>query len=228
MSDMYKAHDCGGAVAVAMRGAEPSHFRLFGGSFAKRLFDVGLAAATAPIWMAIIAVFALIVRLDGGPAFYSQERVGRNGRRFRCWKIRSMIVDADEVLKRHLDQDPRARAEWDVRQKLRCDPRVTWLGRFIRAVSIDELPQLWNVLRGDMSLVGPRPFMPEQAALYPGNAYYRMRPGITGLWQVGDRNDTSFAARAAYDTRYEQEMGLITDIAILWRTVGVVLRGTGQ
>lgn len=138
-----------------------------------------------------------------------------------------MVKDADARLETHLASDNAARGEWDTTQKLKADPRITPFGRFLRKSSFDELPQLWNVLKGDMSLVGPRPMMPEQAPLYPGEAYYTLRPGITGLWQVSERNATAFADRAHYDTRYEQSLSLVTDLRILMATIRVVLRGTG-
>jgi exopolysaccharide production protein ExoY len=138
-----------------------------------------------------------------------------------------MVVDADAQLEAYLAANPEARLEWDRTQKLKSDPRITPVGRFIRKISLDEVPQLWNVLKGDMSLVGPRPMMPEQRALYQGGAYFELRPGITGFWQVGDRNDTTFSARAVYDARYAQDLSLMTDVIILLLTIRVVLRGTG-
>ena len=144
------------------------------------------------------------------------------------WKLRSMVCDADRVLDDYLDDNPAMRAEWDTKQKLLEDPRVTPLGRFLRKSSIDELPQLYNVLRGDMSLVGPRPMMVDQQCLYPGKDYYELRPGITGFWQISDRNQTSFADRAFYDARYNRRLSLGTDLYILMSTVRVVLRGTGH
>jgi lipopolysaccharide/colanic/teichoic acid biosynthesis glycosyltransferase len=138
-----------------------------------------------------------------------------------------MVMDAEARMAAHLARDPAARAEWEETQKLKADPRVTPIGRLIRKTSLDELPQLWNVLMGDMSLVGPRPMMPEQARLYPGRAYYSLRPGITGFWQISSRNETSFAGRAAYDTRYARRISFATDLGVLLATVRVVLRGTG-
>jgi exopolysaccharide production protein ExoY len=138
-----------------------------------------------------------------------------------------MVDDAEAKLEDHLAADSSARHEWDTTQKLKADPRITSFGRFLRRSSLDELPQLWNVLKGDMSLVGPRPMMPEQAPLYSGEAYYTLRPGITGLWQVSERNATAFADRAHYDARYEQDLSLVNDLRILMATVRVVLRGTG-
>jgi lipopolysaccharide/colanic/teichoic acid biosynthesis glycosyltransferase len=144
------------------------------------------------------------------------------------WKLRSMVPDADAKLAAYLDSDASARREWDAYQKLTNDPRITPLGVMLRKSSLDELPQLWNVLKGDMSLVGPRPMMPEQRSMYVGDAYYKLRPGVTGLWQVSDRNATTFARRAEYDTDYERKLSLATDLMVLAATVGVVLRGTGH
>jgi exopolysaccharide production protein ExoY len=182
----------------------------------------------APIVLPLVAALALFVRRDGGPAFYIQDRVGQGGRLFRCWKLRSMVPDADAELKAHLERDPAARREWAVHQKLKDDPRITPIGRIIRKTSMDELPQLWNVLCGDMSLVGPRPMMPEQSMLYPGEAYYRLRPGLTGFWQISARNGTAFADRAHYDSQYDSRLSFLTDTLVLIATVRVVLRGTGQ
>lgn len=193
----------------------------------KRVLDVTAVVLAAPFVVPMVAGLALAVRRDGGPAFYSQERIGAGGRVFRMWKLRSMVVDADDRLARHLAQDPMARREWDRTQKLRHDPRITGFGRLLRRSSMDELPQLWNVMRGDMSLVGPRPMMVEQRAMYPGTAYLRMRPGITGHWQTAGRNATTFAARAEFDAAYERDLSLATDLRILARTVKVVLRCTG-
>lgn len=193
----------------------------------KRVLDVALVLMSAPVVAPLILLLAFLVRLDGGAAFYSQPRIGQGGRVFRIWKLRTMVPDAEARLRLMLETDPSARAEWDATQKLRCDPRITVAGRILRRSSLDELPQLWNVLTGDMSLVGPRPMMVDQQALYPGRAYYALRPGITGLWQTEGRNATTFAARADYDARYEARVTLLGDLRILWRTVAVVLRGTG-
>ena len=142
-------------------------------------------------------------------------------------KLRSMVFNAEERLREFLDQNPQASVMWERDQKLQDDPRVTAIGRFIRKTSLDELPQLWNVLIGDMSLVGPRPMMVNQQHLYPGSAYYALRPGITGFWQISVRNGSSFAARAGFDSAYLRKLSLKTDLAVLFKTVGVVLRGTG-
>lgn len=195
--------------------------------FVKRGLDVLVILLAAPVVLFLVAVLAALVKRDGGPVLYSQDRLGRNGKVFRLWKLRSMVVDADARLAEHLAGDPAALAEWTETQKLKNDPRITAVGRMIRKTSLDELPQLWNVLVGDMSLVGPRPMLPEQAPLYPGRAYYELRPGLTGFWQISDRNRSSFAGRATFDTRYNRRLSLGTDLRVLFLTAVVVLRGTG-
>ncbi|TNC50397.1 sugar transferase [Rubellimicrobium rubrum] len=196
-------------------------------SYVKRILDIFLVLIALPAVLPMTLIIALAIKRDGGPAFYSQARVGRNGEIFRMWKLRSMVVDAERKLDELLDHDIAARLEWIETQKLKRDPRITPLGQLIRKTSLDELPQLWNVLIGDMSLVGPRPFMPEQMELYPGDDYYRLRPGLTGLWQVHDRNGTSFAARAIFDARYNAEVSFWTDMRVMFATVAVVARKTG-
>lgn len=175
----------------------------------------------------IIAIAALLVSLDGNAPFYRQKRIGKNGRSFNMLKLRSMVPNADEVLEDYLSRNPDAKREWERTQKLKNDPRITMIGRMIRKTSIDELPQLLNVLRGDMSLVGPRPMMLDQRVMYPGVAYYAMRPGITGYWQTSTRNESSFASRASFDTAYFCDMSFKTDMRVMFKTVGVVIAGTG-
>lgn len=194
----------------------------------KRGLDITLVVLGAPFVLPLVLILALLIRRDGAPALYRQKRVGRGGRLYTIWKLRSMVADADARLAAYLAADPAARAEWARTQKLRNDPRITRIGRLLRKCSLDELPQLWNVLTGDMSLVGPRPMMPCQKHLYPGTAYYRLRPGITGPWQVSDRNDCSFAARADFDEAYAREMSLPGDLRLLMATVGVVICATGH
>jgi lipopolysaccharide/colanic/teichoic acid biosynthesis glycosyltransferase len=193
----------------------------------KRPLDIAIVVLCAPFWLPLIIVLALVVSSDGHSPFYGQLRLGRGGRVFRIWKLRSMTIDADARLEAYLEACPAARAEWDENQKLRHDPRVTLVGRVLRRGSLDELPQLWNVLMGDMSLVGPRPMLPNQASLYPGSAYYEVRPGITGLWQVKARNSSSFAARARFDLQYVQTLSFVQDIRLLLATAVVVFKGTG-
>ena len=193
----------------------------------KRVLDTALILLSAPIIVPIVLAIAILVARDGGKPFYSQKRIGKGGHTFNIWKLRTMVDNADAVLEAYLEQNPAMRREWDTKQKLLDDPRVTRLGRFLRKCSIDELPQLLNVLRGDMSLVGPRPMMVDQKKLYHGVDYYDVRPGITGFWQISDRNETSFADRVFYDARYNNKLSLKTDVKILLATVNVVLRGTG-
>lgn len=196
-------------------------------SSVKRALDLFLILVTAPLTVPVIVVLAALVALEGGKPFYTQFRVGRNGKLFRMWKLRSMVQDADTRLAAHLASDPAAQVEWETTQKLKNDPRITRFGRLLRKTSLDELPQLFNVLNGSMSLVGPRPMMVGQQCLYDGRAYYNLRPGITGLWQISDRNDCNFSDRARFDNTYHRDVSLMTDLRILFRTVSVVLRGTG-
>jgi lipopolysaccharide/colanic/teichoic acid biosynthesis glycosyltransferase len=194
----------------------------------KRALDLLLLTLTAPFWLSLTGVAALVIWIaERKSPFYSQLRVGRHGKTFRLWKLRTMVVDADARLEAHLAADPQARAEWDATQKLRNDPRITALGFFLRKTSLDELPQLINVARGDMSIVGPRPIMVNQRTLYAGRAYFELRPGLTGLWQVSKRNECGFADRVRFDDIYCRKQSLKTDLAIMLKTVGVVLRGTG-
>lgn len=205
----------------------PRRPRLYRG-VGKRMLDIFLVILALPAILPVIALFAVLIARDGHSPFYRQERVGRNGKIFVLWKLRSMVPDAKAALERHLVANPAARAEWDAYQKLSVDPRITEIGHFIRKSSLDEIPQLWNVLKGDMSLVGPRPMMPEQRDIYPGSAYYTLRPGLTGPWQITDRNASTFAQRADYDANYARDVSLVTDAKIIFATVGVVLRCTGQ
>ena len=193
----------------------------------KRALDV-LAVLLASVFvLPLVGLLALLVARDGGSPFYTQARVGRNGRTYKIWKLRTMVANADAKLEAHLVENPEARAEWDATQKLKNDPRITRFGYILRKCSMDELPQLWNVLKGDMSLVGPRPMMPSQTKLYPGNAYYNLRPGITGSWQVSARNASTFADRAIFDTTYDNDVSFVEDTKLLMATVRVVLKGTG-
>lgn len=210
-------------VSVPAFAPKESFYR----AIVKRAMDVtAVLMASVPLLLTV-GLLALFVRRDGGSAFYTQERIGKDGKSFRILKLRTMVPDADDVLRDYLAANPAARAEWDHHQKLRNDPRITPVGAKLRSTSLDELPQLWNVLKGDMSLVGPRPMMLDQRVLYPGTEYYDMRPGVTGFWQVSDRHETGFHERAAYDRDYYQKMSLKTDLKVLWQTVAVVLGGKG-
>lgn len=193
----------------------------------KRMIDVLVILLTSVVALPVVIVLALLVARDGYSPFYRSDRVGRGGRTFRMLKLRTMVPDADALLEDFLHQNAAARLEWDCTQKLKNDPRITGIGRFLRKTSLDELPQLWNVLVGDMSLVGPRPMMPSQRALYTGLAYYALRPGITGSWQVSDRNECVFSKRAEFDSDYERNLSFATDVRLLLATIRVVCKGTG-
>jgi len=196
----------------------------------KRAMDVIGAGAALLVALPVFLLLMAIVRLDGGPAFYAHQRVGRGGRLFGCLKFRSMVTDSERRLTELLASDPAAKAEWEATRKLKRDPRVTWIGRLLRATSLDELPQLVNVLRGEMSLVGPRPVIAAELAAYYGPAaqhYISVRPGITGPWQISGRSDTTYAQRVALDVGYATRADLWTDVKILLRTPAAVLLRRG-
>ena len=198
---------------------------------AKRAMDILLAGAFFLFLGWAYALIALGVLLtSGGPAIYVQPRYGRDGRIFRFYKFRTMAPDADALLARHLRENDAARREWEKFQKLEHDPRITRFGAFLRRYSIDEFPQFWNVLKGDMSMVGPRPCMFAQKELYgPYWAYYcAVRPGITGLWQISGRNEVSYRRRAAMDAEYVATLSLLRDVVILLKTFRVVLGARGS
>lgn len=199
-------------------------------SAGKRVLDVTGALIGLAMSAPVILLIALLVRLDSrGPIFHRQLRVGRAGARFRMYKIRTMHVDADDLVERRLERDPASALGWHEFQKLHDDPRVTRTGYLLRRWSLDELPQLVNVLRGEMSLVGPRPILPTQRDVY-GPAlreYVRVRPGLTGLWQVSGRNRLSFSDRVALDRAYIANRTTRMDLGILLRTVLAVLRRDG-
>ena len=191
------------------------------------ILDIALVLLTLPISLPLMVLFAVLVATDGGNPIYTQPRIGQGGRKFRMLKLRTMVPNADAQLKRYLAANPQAKAEWDATQKLKKDPRITWVGRVLRKCSLDELPQLFNVLGGSMSLVGPRPMMLDQKELYEGSSYYDLRPGLTGPWQVSKRNEGDFADRVAFDDAYNEAVSFGTDVSVILRTVRVVLRGTG-
>lgn len=171
------------------------------------------------------AIIAYAVKRDGGPAVFKHERIGEGGRKFGCLKFRTMIVDPNgEVLRSILENDPEAKAEWEANQKLKNDPRITKLGLFLRRTSLDELPQLINILLGHMSLVGPRPIVESEISKYGEHIdhYLAARPGMTGLWQVSGRSDTSYEERVKLDVKYVKEWSLKRDIIILFKTAHVV------
>tara|TARA_B100001989_G_C24536991_1_gene465023 strand:- start:603 stop:2165 length:1563 start_codon:yes stop_codon:yes gene_type:complete len=203
------------------------------GRIMKRAMDIVLSIIALIIFSPIMLAVAIMLKVEGqgGSVFYGGERIGFRGKRFRCWKFRTMEPDSDHLLHELLESDPQAKADWDKYQKLKQpDPRVTTkTAALIRKTSLDELPQLWNVLKGDMSLVGPRPILKHEAKLFGSdlNHYLLVRPGITGLWQVSGRNDTTFNRRIYWDNWYVRNWSLWGDIVIMVKTVWVVLRRDG-
>jgi len=186
-----------------------------------------LILAFAPL-MVFIALAIIIT--DPGPALFKQRRIGKNGKPFDCYKFRTMVIDAEDRLDALLASDPAARAEWERDQKLRRDPRVVGIGSFLRKSSLDELPQLWNVLKGDMSMVGPRPILPDESLRYGKYLafYCAVRPGITGLWQISGRNDVSYRRRIAFDVIYARKGKVADNLKILALTVPSVLASKGS
>jgi Undecaprenyl-phosphate galactose phosphotransferase WbaP len=220
------AKDVGGVLGIEVR----QQLLLPWPRLAKRALDVLVTGVGGLLIAPFLALLALAIRLDSpGPVLYFQDRLGRDGQRFRAAKFRSMYGDGEARLRAVLESNPALRAEYEEFHKLTNDPRVTRAGRFIRRYSLDELPQLWNVLVGDMSLVGPRPYLEREIPdmNHHETVILRAPPGVTGLWQVSDRNATSFAQRVSIDVHYVRNWSPWLDIYILARTVGVVLRGTG-
>ena len=212
------------APAVASRFDRPI------GGAVKRAFDIVAVllfiVGAAPL---LLGCAFLVFAHSGGPIFFRQRRIGFEGEEFTCLKFRTMAVDADRRLREHLDRNSDARREWLNDHKLRDDPRITPFGRLMRRASLDELPQLFNVLKGDMSLVGPRPIVAEEVVKYHDHfsLYVSARPGLTGLWQVSGRNATTYAQRVAYDVEYLSNWSLMRDIKIMLITVAHVLDGKG-
>jgi exopolysaccharide production protein ExoY len=195
----------------------------------KRAFDFVSAALLILGLSPILLLIAYLARRDGGPVLFGHRRVGEDGRSFVCWKFRTMVMNADRVLERVLATDPAARAEWEATYKLKHDPRITPVGRFLRTTSLDELPQLFNVVKGEMSLVGPRPIVADEVRRYGAafHDYTRCRPGITGIWQVSGRSDVDYGGRVQLDQQYARRWSLVTDLKVLWKTMFVVLQRRG-
>jgi Undecaprenyl-phosphate galactose phosphotransferase WbaP len=192
----------------------------------KRALDLSVSITLGLAVLPLVGLIALLIKLGSpGPLFYGQERIGRFGRRFKAWKFRTMLPNADQALARYLEQHPDLSAEWQANHKLRSDPRVTWIGHWLRSTSLDELPQVWNVLVGEMSLVGPRPIVAAEIDKYGEHYqhYAQVLPGITGLWQVSGRNNTTYDERVALDVYYVQNWSLWLDVYILACTAKVVL-----
>jgi Undecaprenyl-phosphate galactose phosphotransferase WbaP len=208
------------------------HQRLLlpGSRIIKRTLDLLFVLAGGIVALPLVGVIAALIKLTSpGPVFYGQRRFGRGGRPFIAWKFRSMVAGANQVLEEHLKSDPSLRAEWTLTQKLKRDPRITSFGRFLRHTSLDELPQLWNILIGEMSLVGPRPIVASEIARYGANfaLYKKVTPGLTGMWQVSGRNLLSYEQRIGFDLYYVRNWSPWLDLYILAHTVTVVLRGDG-
>lgn len=198
--------------------------------FLKRAIDLVLVGSGLLLGWWVFALLALVVKCSSpGPVFYGQRRLGRDGRIFTAWKFRSMVREADAQLAIYLQAHPELREEWERDHKLKDDPRVTWIGSILRRTSLDELPQLWNILRGEMSLVGPRPIVQDEVPKYGDRyaLYQKVRPGLSGLWQVSGRNDTTYTERVALDCYYVRNWSVWLDLVILARTVRVVLLGRG-
>lgn len=196
----------------------------------KRLFDIGATIVGGILISPILLLIAIWVYHDSpGPVIFKHRRVGKDGKEFNCYKFRSMCVNSKEVLEHLLATDPAAKAEWDKEFKLKDDPRITKSGAFLRKTSLDELPQLWNVLKGEMSLVGPRPIVQEEVPRYGKyiKEYYSVLPGITGMWQTSGRSDISYPERVQMDSWYVHNWNLWLDLVLLWRTVSVVVHHDG-
>lgn len=195
----------------------------------KRGIDVVGASVAVLLFAPLMLIIAGLVAAEGGPVIFAHERLGRSGRRFRCLKFRTMAPDAEERLRNLLKADPVARRQWERDHKLCPDPRITPLGRILRETSLDELPQFFNVLVGDMSLVGPRPITEQEVTKYGKffADYANCRPGITGIWQVSGRNDVAYSKRVALDAFYARRKSVLFDLRILFRTFGVVLSRSG-
>lgn len=195
----------------------------------KRFIDVVSAFLALLILSPLFIFLIILTSLDGGPPFFKQVRLGHQGRIFTMWKFRSMVVDAENHLKIMLENDENLRDDWTVWRKLKIDPRTTILGKWLRRLSLDELPQLWNVLKGDMSLVGPRPILPSEVELWGSNLldYQSVRPGITGLWQVSGRSKLTYEQRISLDLEYIHHRSWWLDTLIMLKTIRVVFLSIG-
>ncbi len=195
----------------------------------KRGFDILAATSGLVILSPLMAYLYISVKKTGKTAIYGHTRIGKGGKEFQCLKFRTMVENSAEVLDNLLKTDAKAKAEWKKSRKLKNDPRITEIGKFLRKTSLDELPQLWNVLKGDMSIVGPRPVTADELSYYGDKAkdYKSVRPGITGIWQVSGRSDTSYRKRVILDYTYSKKHNLLWDIKIILQTVKVIVKGQG-
>lgn len=199
-------------------------------SLARSIFEKGFAMVALLFFAPFFLSIAMLIWLtEGGPVFFGHKRVGRNGKTFNCLKFRTMALDAEEQLQKLLDRDPEARAQWEANQKLDDDPRITCIGEFFRKTSLDELPQFWNVLKGEMAIVGPRPIVASEMHHYGDHIaeYLSVKPGITGAWQVNGRSKTTYDERVQMDVEYVHTRTFKKDLAIIAKTVKVMLLGDG-
>lgn len=197
----------------------------------KRAFDIGFSLLVLTLLSPIYLLVAAAIKLNSkGKVFYAHERIGRGGKIFRCYKFRTMYQNADVRLKELLQKRPYLRHEWETNFKLKSDPRITPIGRFLRKTSLDELPQFWNALKGDLSVVGPRPVVQEEIVKYFGVKAYKIlsiRPGITGMWQVSGRNDITYETRIALDEQYVDTQSFLLDLKIILKTIPCILSAKG-
>lgn len=220
------ARDLGGVLGLEVRQNLMSR----SSRILKRASDIVATVVFSVFAIPLVALIAMLIKItSSGSVFFGHTRIGHNGRPFTAWKFRSMCRDAQDVLTQYLDKHPELRAEWERDQKLKDDPRITWVGRILRRTSLDEIPQLWNILRGEMSLVGPRPIIADEVPRY-GEAfelYSKVKPGLTGMWQVFGRNSTTYERRVVLDSYYVRNWSVWLDVYILARTIRVVLGGKG-
>lgn len=221
--------------AIARRGFQPvlqgdrrisRSLQSLDGELFKRLFDILFSLSVLILFAPVYLLLAFSIALSSsGPIFYVQERIGKNRKKFYCLKFRTMVENADDILLEIMEKSPHLRQEFEDNFKLKQDPRITWIGRFLRMTSLDEFPQFWNVLKGDMSVVGPRPLVEEELPRYGRhiNKILTIRPGITGLWQVSGRNDIPYPRRVQIDLYYANDKNLWMDMWIVFKTIGVVI-----
>ena len=218
--------DFGGALGFAS-----THNLTFGFSlFIKRCVDIFLLLISSPVTIPLVLIVSILVKCTSkGPVFYGHKRIGRNGKEFKCWKFRSMAIDADKQLEKILAENPKMREEWERDRKFTDDPRVTKIGKILRKTSIDEIPQFFNVLTGEMSFIGPRPVTKPELEKYGSKADYvlTVKPGLSGMWQISGRSDTGYEERITLDSYYIQNWSVWLDLWIIIKTIYVVLKGKG-
>ena len=214
-----------GKIFVKEMGSQIKHLPF------KRLFDIIFSIIALIITLPFVLAIAIVIKATtGGKVFYAHQRIGRGGRSFRCYKFRTMYPNADQLLQELIEHCPIHRIEWEERQKFKHDPRVTNIGAFLRKTSLDELPQFWNVLKGDLSVVGPRPVVESELTKHFGvkaPKILSVRPGITGIWQVSGRNDTSYSERVRLDEKYVDKRSFFMDIKLIAKTIPVMINNKG-